>query len=297
MDTPLISVIVTTYKRPFSVVSRAIDSALSQTHTNFEIIVIDDSPQSEDRDRLKVELEGRYGDSITYLQNEVNMGACASRNRGFALSKGQYVAFLDDDDEWLPQKNELMLQCFDSDNVGLVYCRLLPLKNGKPIKRTRQKKLEGSVLPHLLVSNFIGGCSVPLFRRDVVEQAGLFDVSFPASQDIDLYIRVAQLSSVRYLDVPLVKYFMTKDSITGSQKRQMAGRMKLLEKHDGLYDQYPDARHKYAITIVSGFLAMGQRDVAWDLFKKEYGISPASLLRYSPYLVKGYLKRLVRWTS
>ncbi|MGI6170070.1 MAG: hypothetical protein ACOYI4_10325, partial [Christensenellales bacterium] len=125
----------------------------------------------------------------------------------------------------------------------------------------------------------------------------LFDVSFPASQDIDLYIRVAQLSSVRYLDVPLVKYFMTKDSITGSQKRQMAGRMKLLEKYDGLYDQYPDARHRYAITIVSGFLAMGQRDVAWDLFKKEYGISPASLLRYSPYLVKGYLKRLVRWTS
>ena len=297
MDTPLISVIVTTYKRPFSIVSRAIDSALAQTYENSEIIVIDDSPQSEDRDRMKTEIQNRYGDSITYVQNEQNMGACASRNRGFALSKGQYIAFLDDDDEWLPQKLALMLQCFDSDDVGMVYCRLLPLKNDKPIKRTRQRRLEGSVLPQLLISNFIGGCSVPLFRKDVVEQAGLFDVSFPASQDIDLYVRVAEHWSVRYLDVPLVKYFMSKDSITGNQRRQMDGRLRLLEKHDSLFNQYPTSRKRYAITIVSGYLSIGESRVAWDLFRKEYGITLASLFRHSPSLAKGYIKRWVRWTS
>lgn len=189
MSSPLISVIITTYKRPIKILSRAIDSALDQTYKNYEIIVVDDSPHSIERDVLKEALHKNYGDKILYLQNETNQGACAARNRGFYQSKGEYIAFLDDDDQWLPEKHELMLKAFDSQDVGLVYCSFLSYKNGKSIKNTQQKVYEGSVFPYLLESNFIGGCSVPLFPRKVLEECGLFDEALPSSQDTDLYRR------------------------------------------------------------------------------------------------------------
>lgn len=293
MNTQIISVIITTYKRPVDIVCRAIDSALAQTYRNFEIIVVDDSPQSAQRDSVRDALTQRYGTTIQYLQNEQNMGACASRNKGFNHSKGEYIAFLDDDDQWLPEKNELMLKCFDSDDIGLVYCALLPYKNGKPVKNSRQKSYEGYVLPQLLKSNFIGGCSVPLFPRKVLETCGLFDETLPSSQDTDVYRRVAAKYKVRYLDKPLVIYFMTKDSITGNQNRQIKGRLMMLEKYDEQYNSYPEIRKQYAGKIFIGLLATNQGSEAWDLFRKEFGLSIKSIASGFPLILKGYIKRLV----
>lgn len=291
MKTPKISVIITTYKRPFEILSRAITSALDQTYRNFEIIVVDDSPQSRDRDSLKIALDTKFGDSITYIQNEKNLGACASRNIGFRYSCGEYVAFLDDDDQWLPEKNELMLQCFDANDIGLVYCALLPYKKGKPVRNTQQKIYEGYVLPRLLESNFIGGCSVPLFPRRIVEECGLFDENLPSSQDTDLYRRIAMNYKVKYFSKPLVIYYMTRDSITGNQKRQIQGRLMLLEKYDKEYNQYPIIRKRYAGKIFVGLLATRQEEEAWKLFHKEFGVSCVEKIKHCPLIIKGYLKR------
>ena len=293
MDTPMISVIITTYKRPVDIVCRAIDSALAQTYRNFEIIVVDDSPQSAQRDSVRDALTQRYGAAILYIQNEQNMGACASRNKGFYHSKGEYIAFLDDDDQWLPEKNELMLKCFDSDDIGLVYCALMPYKDGKQVKNSRQKSYEGYVLPQLLRSNFIGGCSVPLFPREVLETCGLFDETLPSSQDTDVYRRVAAKYKVRYLDKPLVIYFMTEDSITGNQKRQIKGRLMMLEKYDAEYSAHPDIRKQYAGKIFVGLLATNQGTEAWSLFRKEFGESTSAIISGLPLIAKGYFKRLV----
>lgn len=293
MQYPKISVIITTYKRPMEIVSRAIDSALQQTYTNFEIIVVDDSPQSIERDKLKHALLKQYGDSITYLQNEKNLGACASRNKGFNHSTGDYIAFLDDDDQWLPEKNEIMLQYFDTEDVGLVYCALLPFKNGKAIKNTLQRIHEGYVLPELLESNFIGGCSVPLFPRKVLEDCGLFDEQLPSSQDTDVYRRIAAKYKVRYVSNPLVLYYMTRDSITGNQRRQIQGRMQLLKKYNDEYNRYPERRRIYVGRIFVGLLATKQGKIAWDLFRTEYGYSLQSFMAYSPLILKGYVKRVL----
>jgi glycosyltransferase involved in cell wall biosynthesis len=296
MQHPKISVIITTYKRPIEIVARAIDSALQQTYTNFEIIVVDDSPQSSERDTLKQALLNRYGNSVTYLQNDTNVGACASRNRGFYQSTGDFIAFLDDDDQWLPEKNEVMLQYFDSEDIGIVYCALLPIKNGKAIKNTLQKIYEGFVLPQLLESNFIGGCSIPLFPRKALKECGLFDEKLPSSQDTDVYRRIAAKYKVRYVPKPLVIYYMTRDSITGNQRRQIQGRLQLLEKYDAEYNQYPVARRQYVGRIFVGLVATGQGKKAWDLFHKEYGYSLQSFATYSPLILKGYVKRvLFRW--
>ncbi|WP_332445868.1 glycosyltransferase family 2 protein [Sphaerochaeta sp.] len=297
MKNAKISVIITTYMRPFEVIARAIDSALQQTYRNFEVIVVDDSPQSEEREQVQQALREHFGDSITYIKNHINLGACASRNIGFQHSVGEYISFLDDDDEWLPQKNELLLNGFDSDEIGLVYCTLIPFKDEKQITRTRQLPYEGLVLPQLLESNFIGGSSVPMFPRHVLEECGLFDDKFPASQDIDLYVRVAMKYKIRYIATPLVKYYMTKNSITGSQKRQMEGRLMLLRKYYAIYQQYPAIRKRYAASIVSGLLSINEGEQAWNLFKNECGITSKSLVEFSPFIVKGYIKRLLHWCT
>lgn len=106
----LVSVIIPTYKRTFAMLSRAIKSVLSQSHKNIEIIVVDDSPSSFiDKDSIKRQVEKIPDDRIIYIQHESNQGACVARNTGIKNAKGDYVAFLDDDDEWLPDKLKLQL--------------------------------------------------------------------------------------------------------------------------------------------------------------------------------------------
>ena len=287
-----VSVIITTYKRPFKTLSRAIESALAQTHRNFEIIVVDDSPDSPERETLKKQVEEAYSEKLAYIQNLKNLGACASRNIGINRSTGQYIALLDDDDQWLPEKNKLMLQCFSSEDIGLVYCNYHTYRNGKPITIKGRKRYEGSVLPQLLESNFIGGCSIPLIPRHVFDTCGMFDERLPASQDTDLYRRIAKKYQVKYLDEPLVIYHFSDVSISSSQEKQIRGRLMLLDKYKDDYAAYPAVKRIYFCDIFVGLIASKRSDEAWELFRKEYNPSFTAYLRILPSVGKALVKRL-----
>lgn len=116
----MVSVIVSSYNRPPSIVMRAVNSALKQTYPNIEIIVVDDSTSSYPL-RNEVERAIRsVSDQVSYIKHQKNEGACAARNTGLQNSKGYFVAFLDD--EWLPQKIEKQLEGFSNDNIALVFC-------------------------------------------------------------------------------------------------------------------------------------------------------------------------------
>ena len=119
-----VSVIITTYKRPLQIVSRAISSVLNQTYTQLELIVVDDSPSSfEGRDAIEQYIKNLPDKRIRIIQHDNNRGACAARNTGIQDSKGNYIAFLDDDDFWHPDKIEKQMRKMASGNYGLVYCR------------------------------------------------------------------------------------------------------------------------------------------------------------------------------
>lgn len=292
MEEIKISVIITTYKRPFETLARAIESALAQTHTNFEIIVVDDSPESPERENLKNSIEKRYSGKLLYIQNPKNLGACASRNIGINHSTGQYIALLDDDDQWLPTKNERMVQCFDSEDIGLVYCNFHTYHNGAPITIRKRKRYEGSVLPQLLESNFIGGCSIPLIPRKVLDDCGMFDERLPASQDTDLYRRIAKKYKIKYLDEPLMIYHFSDESISSSQEKQIRGRLMLLEKYKDEYAKYPTIKKVYFGDIFVSLIASKRSDEAWELFRKEYPNSLVSYVGIIPWVGKGLLKRV-----
>ncbi len=108
---PLVSIIIPSYKRPAAFVKRAVDSALKQTYENIEVVVVDDNPpDSSAREALGVLLETYKGDSrVRALINPQNMGGSEARNEGVKAAQGEYLAFLDDDDEFQPKKTEVQL--------------------------------------------------------------------------------------------------------------------------------------------------------------------------------------------
>ena len=108
-----VTAIVTTYKREPEIVKRAVKSVLNQTYKGIKVVVVDDSPASYDlREKVKLEV-CRLNSDIMYIQHEQNMGACVARNTGLKYADTEYVAFLDDDDEWVETKIEKQLKLFN----------------------------------------------------------------------------------------------------------------------------------------------------------------------------------------
>src|SRR5699024_5200652 len=121
---PLVSVIIPTFERSPNLIDRSIKSAQNQTYSNLEIIVIDDSPSTyKKRNEVEKYINSLEDDRLIYIQHNENMGANVARNNGIRHSKGEFCAFLDDDDEWELNKIELQLNKIIESNSGLVYCK------------------------------------------------------------------------------------------------------------------------------------------------------------------------------
>lgn len=200
MENTLVSAIITTYGRPFSLVKRAIDSVLHQTYPHIELILVDDNGKNSSlHAKLLHQVKATFGDHVKYLSNTHNQGGQFSRNRGFWESRGEFVAFLDDDDVWLPNKIATQLQFFTNQDIGLVSCwgRKIISQNNKPPKVETYNYHFGSdttdvSFDDLMFINYIGGTSRPLIRRGVFAKSGLFRDGLLAFQDYELWLRVSR---------------------------------------------------------------------------------------------------------
>ena len=240
----LVTAIITTHKREPEIVERALKSILAQTYKNIEIIVVDDSPESfESRKAVKDSVTRYTNQNVKYVQHDECKGACAARNTGLYMAKGEYVAFLDDDDEWLPEKIEKQLQGFDRENVALVYCDSLSYyqKNGE-IKRRVPDFLRGKVYNQLLLHNFIGSTSFPLIKKRNLIDIGGFDILMQSSQDYDIWLRLAQKFEVNYVEDALVLYYIHEgEQITKNCKKKISGLERLNEKNWEYIKKNPEA--------------------------------------------------------
>lgn len=241
---PLVSAIITTYKRQPELIRRALESVLNQTYANVELIVVDDSPADfEFRDEVKALCES-YGERVRYERHEKNLGACAARNTGIDKARGEFVACLDDDDEWLPTKIEKQLRKFDSDKIGLVYCGNFIVDEKRGVRYEEKRPVYvGAIFSRLILCNIIGSTSFALCRRDVVVEVGKFDVEMPAAQDYDLWLRIAERYEVMCVDEPLVNYFIHDgEQITQSKTKKATAYRRLLQKHAAYLKKHPKAR-------------------------------------------------------
>lgn len=202
-DDKLVSIIIPTYKRA-DALPRAIKSVLNQKYNHIEVIVVDDnSPKTEYRKLTEKAMEQFSGNNkVIYLKHEKNKNGSAARNTGFRYSKGEYIMFLDDDDEFINNKIASQVAKLESlDNSwGACYTNYLRKKDNKVIVFGAEKK-EGSLLKEELMRNlFIHAGSNLMIRRSVVQEVNGFDESFQRNQDVEFVTRILMKYKLAYVD-------------------------------------------------------------------------------------------------
>lgn len=190
-DNPLVSIVIATYKRS-RLVPRAIESVRNQTYRNLEILVVDDG--SPDNTRLVV--ESIQDNRIRYIRHEKNKGLPAARNTGIRVAQGEYIAFLDDDDEWREHKLERQLQAIK--HYDAVVCGALI--NGRPRSVHNHQNVTLDDL-----RDYIPDPSGLLVKASVIKDL-LFDESLREGEDWDAFIRIAQRHTIGFIEESLVLY-------------------------------------------------------------------------------------------
>lgn len=236
-----VTTVITTYRRRPEIVRRALNSIVNQTYNSLEIIVVNDAPEEhklvEELRELCSELNTKK--NIKYVVMEKNSGACAARNKAIELACGDCIAFLDDDDEWLPKKIELQVkELEDNPKCALVYCNSILYFEGKEKKEKMFSDMMpmGYIYKNLMAENIIGSCSYPLFRMSCLREIGGFREDMPALQDWELYLRLLQYHEARYVHEPLAVYhFYEGERISGNTSKRTEAYEKIrIELQDDL---------------------------------------------------------------
>jgi glycosyltransferase involved in cell wall biosynthesis len=186
MDEPLITVIIPCYNSS-AYISEAIESVLSQTYCNFELIVVNDGSTDNTEKTIR-----KYLDKIIYLKQE-NAGPAAARNCGIQKAQGYYVAFLDADDLWLPDKLQMQVQAFDNyAGAALVYTKFVNFEDqsGKTLSILPDAP-SGMLFDKLLIESLIL-LSTVMIRRELLLEAGCFDEGLQTAEDTNLWLKIAR---------------------------------------------------------------------------------------------------------
>ena len=195
---PLVSVIIPTYNRGW-IVKEAIDTVLEQDFTDFELIVVDDGSTDNTPEILR-----EFGSDIQVIMQS-NRGVSAARNRGIQASAGRWIAFLDSDDLWLPQKLSRQVDFFRSQPDALI-CQTEEqwVRNGVRVNpKTRHRKGSGMIFERSLELCLVSPSAV-MIRKRLFNDVGLFDESLPACEDYDLWLRISCRFPVYLIDKPLI---------------------------------------------------------------------------------------------
>lgn len=196
----LVSVIIPTYNR-IEKLKRALESVLKQTYSKLEIIIVDN--ESKDGTIKFLEEFSKKNKKIKYLTNN-KKGANYSRNLGIKNAKGEYIAFLDDDDTWNSTKIEKQVKILETNSdIGICY-------TGKKIiyESLNKEYFSCSNSNNIYIENYIGTTSSVIIKKEILEKSGLFDVELPALQDYDLWIRILKNTKSYQIKEALINYYI-----------------------------------------------------------------------------------------
>jgi len=229
---PRVSVIVPSYNAavylPF-----AIESVIAQTYPDWEIVIVDDG--SADNTRSVVDsFRHRLQDRLRYI-HQPNLGLSAARNTGIRAVRGEYIAMLDADDVWLPHRLARAVPVLDGDpETGLVHARVVRIDVQGTV--TGQLKVEPEYLSGRIARDIYTRlahivCPTVMFRKSCLETAGWFDEAMHATEDRDLWFRIALRYKIAYIDEVLAQYRLSPTSITSNLDRLLKGQLYFAAKH------------------------------------------------------------------
>jgi hypothetical protein len=248
MATPLVSVVVPVYNGA-RYLRQALDSALAQTYQPLQVLVVDDGSTD-----ASPALIASYGSRVVSIR-QPNAGVAQARNTGLRAASGELIAFLDQDDWWLPEKVARQVERFQADDeLGLVHTGILQYSEsaGQFVEgvydTTPSPLLSGRCYEQLLLGNGVYNSSV-MIRKAVIARSGLFDPGIPGNtcQDYDLWLRIARHCSFAYVAEPLAALRLHPEQGTWNRRAMLGDELRLVERALGEGDQAPSralrARH------------------------------------------------------
>jgi glycosyltransferase involved in cell wall biosynthesis len=297
MSLPFVSIILPTYNRAY-LLKRAIRSILNQTYKNFELIIVDDGST----DNTEEVVEDFHDERIRYIACKKHRGANAARNAGIKLAEGEYIAFQDDDDIWLPRKLEIQVETFQNSpsNVGVVYTGCWRIDNKRKkvfyVPSVRDKCVEGYIHNNILKENFITSTTA-IVKKECFYYCGLFDEILPRLQEWDLWIRISKYYKFRYINLPLVISYISPSSISRNLDALIFAQKYILTKYiDEIFYNPELLAHHYSVIgsllHIRGKIKEGRKYLlkAFSINPRDFKVLLALLLSHlSPEAYKIYL--------
>lgn len=246
---PLVSVIIPAHNAE-ATLGRAINSVLAQTHQPLEILVIDDA--STDATATIAE---SYESSVIHLLRQADQaGVYAARNRGLTAAHGEFIAFLDADDWWLPTRLASQLPLFSRPEVGLVFgnMEMVDERTSPPCSLGTifeiLKPARGKILINLARCNFIGTSTV-LTRKICFDRIGPFSNQVKRGADYLKWMEILLYWEADYVEEPLIAYALSVGSLSNSKLQQINDALQVFETEYSHLDQ-PEHRHAYRTVII-----------------------------------------------
>lgn len=225
-DLPLVSVIVATYNMGQYLV-QAIDSILNQEYSALQVIVVDDGSVD---DTVNV-LERYKNDSRVRIIRQQNAGQTVAKNRGLQEAEGEFIAFCDADNYWLPDKLTRQFALMDTlQTQGVVYGDIQCIDaEGKPLQIPQMRRHSGRITGHLLRDNFVAFNTV-LISKKIIDEIGGFDPSLRMGIDYDLWLRVSVKYDFFHIPEPLVAYRIWGGQMSNRKAERFENSFKLLKQ-------------------------------------------------------------------
>lgn len=287
-DNPTVSVVILTYNRAH-LVGRAIQSVLDQTYQDFEIVIVDDASTDNTEEVVKSFNDGR----LRYIRHKENSGgAAAPKNTGIKAARGEYIAFLSDDDEWLPhmlEKQTNKFRCVSSD-VGVVYSGHASFSTESGKKVAERMPIERGHVFELMLEKLILGDLTPLVRKECFRRVGVFDTQFLSCEWWDMLIRISKYYKFDFVPEILCKYYIHSEQGTASLERRIEGLDRLTRKYQNYLPK----------TLISnrfrrlGSLCCYQGDFrkASRYFREAINNNPRDIYTYPRFLLSKFAPKL-----
>jgi len=290
---PLVSVIIPCYNGE-KFISKAIESVLNQTYQNWELIVINDGSMDNSKKIVQKYMEdGR----IKLIEHKSNRGIPKTKNTGISIAKGEYIAFLDQDDIWLQQKLELQIKCFEeeSNDIGIVCTGMIFTdSNMKPLNIFRgfndkdQKKLIKSL--YLTTTN---SSSIMMVKKECFDGIGIFNEDLVGWDDYEFLMRLATISQIKYIRKPLVKKRIHQNNAqrliaVQNETEKVFSRIVMLHPFLKKYKNLKESNRLYANSIK--LFEQGDKALAYNNLKKSIQKRPGNFrvwLLFALYIFTG----------
>ncbi len=270
---PLVSIIIPTYNRS-SLLKRSIESVMNQTFGNWELIVVDDGSTIDIQNQLTVYLTDKR---LKILKKE-NSGAADSRNRGVELAGGEYIVFLDSDDEakenWL---EEFFRQIVDAEQpLGVIFCGYEKWQNNEMLFSKLPQDL-GPIV-NSAIGTYLAGCY--LLKKEIFLEVGGFDIELKSGHHTELLLRVLPFCFRNHIEISSINSALVKihihegERIRTNHKYIYLGTKGIFDKHLSLFNKSKSDKSNYLKIIGYNASALGLKKEAYDSYYQSFKVKP-----------------------